>query len=236
MGARRKLFRILSVAAILGLKFVPAPLHAQTVQPLIAEYKAHGEGRFEVTNNSLTPMVVLLEPRSFTITPEGKGIYRELDSTIHVDLSTSSLKLAPHQTAYVFYKADSEMLPAWFTIYATFSSPVHTAGLDMRIMLPHTVYLYQEYPLAEKDVTVSDVTYHAATGKLEVSLENDGYSLGRVQEVHGIGGHGEAEGAGFPLLPHGKRELELAWNGKEPPSELSFRFDHFTLKRPVSRQ
>lgn len=226
--------RLLTIPLLFAHNAIPAL--PQTVQPVIAEYKLHGEGRFEVTNNSLGPMVVLLEPKSFTITPEGKGIYRPLDNEIHVQLSTSSVKLAPHQTAYVFYKADAETLPAWFTVYATFSSPVHTAGLDMRIMLPHTVYLYQEHPLAETDVVVSDVTYHAATGKLEVNLENAGYSLGRVQEIHGIGGRGETTGAGFPLLPHGQRTLEIAWTGKEPPSELSFRFDHFTLKRPVSRQ
>jgi hypothetical protein len=228
MGARMKLFAFAVLSTL--------SLAAQTVQPVIAEYKGHGEGRFEVTNNSLTPMVVLLEPKSFSIAPDGKGLFRPLDAAIHVDLSTTSLKLAPKQTAYVFYKADAETLPAWFTVYATFSAPQHSGGLDMRIMLPHTVYLYQPYPLPEEDVRVTDVIYRAATGKLECNLANEGYSLGRVQEIRTIGGHGAAEAGGFPLLPHGERQLEIDWAGKEPPTEIAFRFDHFTVKRTVSRQ
>ena len=205
------LLRIATGIFLLCLGLV-AEMQSQTVQPVISEYKVKGEGRFEVTNSSLTPMVVLLEPKSFTITPEGKGIFRPLDPEIHVDLSTTSLKLAPHQTAYVFYKADAETLPAWFTVYATFSAPIHSGSLDMRIMLPHTVYLYQNVPLQPADVRITDVVYHAGTGKLVVNMENEGYSLGRVQEIHTIGGHGSGEGGGFPLLPHQTREVEIAWN------------------------
>ena len=224
--------RTLSIVCLLGTKLTLA----QTVQPMISEYRIHGDGKFAVTNNSLGPMVVLLEPMSFSITPEGRGVFRQLDPGIHVELSSSSLKLAPGQTSYVFYKADADALPAWFTVYATFSSPRHGEGLDVRLMLPHTVYLLQETPLALEDVHVTDAHYSAETRKLICTLENVGRSLGRLQELHASGPHGSAEAGGFPLLPGNRRQVELPWSGSEPPRELVFRFEHFSIKKPVAAE
>jgi hypothetical protein len=206
---------------------------AQTVQPVIVEYKGKAEGKLAVTNNSLSPMVVVLEPKSFSITPEGKGIFRDLDSDIHLELSSMSVKLQPQQTYYVFYKAWSDKLPAWFTIYATFSSPHHSDGLDVRMMLPHTVYLYQKEPLAESDVQVKDLTYDASTRRLSCTIENDGSSLTRVQSVRATGDHATGDQAGFPLLPGGVRHIEMDWKEDSPPTLIDFRFEHFDLKRPL---
>lgn len=208
-------------------------LGAQTVQPVIAEFTGKAEGRFTVTNNTLTPMVVLLEPKSFSITPEGKGMFRALDASTRVELSTTSLKLGPQQTSYVFYKADAAVFPAWFTIYATFSQPRHSGSLDVRIMLPHTVYMYQKQPLAQAQVGLTHATYSVETRKVVFDLENHGAALGRAQEVNVAGEHGTAEGSGFPMLPGGRRVVEIPWTGKEPPTEVDVRFEHFTLKVPI---
>jgi len=107
--------------------FLGTTVFAQSIQPVIVEYIEKGEGKFELTNNTLTPMAVVLEPKSFNITPDGRGVYRPLDSGIHVELSTMSLRLEPKQTYYIFYKAKAEVLPAWFTVYAVFSyhAPAH---------------------------------------------------------------------------------------------------------------
>src|ERR1700750_2616572 len=113
-------------------------LLAQTVQPVILEYKGKADGKFALTNDTLAPMVAVLEPKSFRISPDGKGTFRVLDGGIHVELSSMSVKLQPKQTYYVFYKATADRLPAWFTIYTTFSSPQHSNGLDVRLMVPHT--------------------------------------------------------------------------------------------------
>jgi hypothetical protein len=45
----------------------------QTVQPVISEYQMKADGKFALTNGTLTPMVVVLEPKSFSITPDGQG-------------------------------------------------------------------------------------------------------------------------------------------------------------------
>jgi hypothetical protein len=117
---------------------------AQTVEPVISEYGVNADGKFALTNGTLIPMVVVLEPKSFSITPDGQGVFRPLDHDIHVDLSAMSARLEPGQTYYVFYKAYADRLPAWFTVYSTFSSLQHGPSMDVRIMLPHTVYLYQK--------------------------------------------------------------------------------------------
>lgn len=207
---------------------------AQSVQPVIVEYKGKADGKIALTNNSSSPMVVVLEPKSFNITPEGKGIYRDLDSSIHVDLSSMSVKLQPQQTYYVFYKATADKLPAWFTIYATFSSPKHSDGLDVRLMLPHTVYLYQKQPMLEANVQVKDLSYDGETRQLTCTIENDSAELTRIQSVRALGDHASGDLSGFPLLPGGYRHIQMDWKSNSPPSEIDFRFEHFNVKRSVA--
>jgi len=220
---------ILVIIMSLGVSLV-----AQTVQPVIVEYKGKADGKIEVTNNTLSPMVVVLEPRSFSITPQGKGIFRPLDAGIHVELSTMSVRLQPEQNYFIFYKATADKLPAWFTVYATFSSPKHSDGLDVRIMLPHTVYLYQKQPILEAEVDVKDISYSLATHKLTCDIDNNGANLARVQSVQATGNHSSGDLAGFPLLPGGIRHIEMDWKDGNPPTGIEFRFEHFNLKRTVS--
>jgi hypothetical protein len=210
-----------------------AILSAQTTQPVIVEYAGKADGKIEITNNTLSPMAVILEPKSFSIGPDGRGIFRDLDKGIHLKLSSMSLQLYPKQTYYVFYKATADKLPAWFTVYVTFSSLRHSEGLDVRLMLPHTVYLYQKQVLTEEEVQVRGLLYDPDTKKLTCDIENSGAGLARVQYVHVTGGHALAEATGFPLLPGGSRHVEIAWKEEYPPTEIDFRFNHFSLKRPI---
>ena len=208
-------------------------LLAQTVQPVISEYQLKADGKFALTNGTLTPMVVVLEPKSFSITPDGQGVFRPLDQHIHVELSAMSARLEPGQTYYIFYKAHADQLPAWFTVYSTFSSLQHHPGLDVRIMLPHTVYLYQKHPLNKEEINVPIATWQAAAKTIVCDVENHGTSLTRVQDVRMSGPHASESSGGFPLLPLGRRHLELSWDEKQPPDTLQFRFEHFTLKVPI---
>ncbi|MBS1800557.1 MAG: hypothetical protein JSS95_12120 [Acidobacteria bacterium] len=206
---------------------------AQSVQPVIVEYKGKADGKVALTNNTMSPMVVVLEPKSFSITPEGKGVFRDLDSNIHVELSAMSVRLQPKQTYYVFYKATADQLPAWFTLYATFSSPKHSEGLDVRLMLPHTVYLYQKQPIAQSSIAVSDLSYNVETRRLTCNISNDSAALTRVQSVQAVGDHSSGDLSGFPLLPGASRRIEMSWKESSPPTELDLRFDRFHLKRPI---
>jgi hypothetical protein len=206
---------------------------AQTVQPVISEYQVKADGKFALTNGTLTPMVVVLEPKSFSITADGRGVFRPLDRGVHVELSSMSARLEPGQTYYVFYKAHADQLPAWFTIYSTFASVQHHPGLDVRIMLPHTVYLYQKHPLNKEEIFIAKATWLNATKTIVCDVENHGLGLARVEEVRISGARASETTAGFPLLPGGRRHLELSWDEKQPPDQLQFRFEHFTLKQSI---
>lgn len=208
---------------------------AQTVSPVIVQYKVKASGRIELVNNTLAPMAVVLEPKSFSITPQGNGVYRPLDADIHLKLSTMSFRIEPGQTYYVFYKATASKLPAWFTIYSVFSSLHHEGGLDVRILLPHTVYLYPKRPLAkEKDeIDVTQAAYIATEHKVVCDIKNIGPDLQRVQEVRVSSANESQAGAGFPLLPGGKRHVEVSWTEKETPRTIDLQFSHYVLKQPV---
>jgi hypothetical protein len=113
-------------------------------------------------------------------------------------------------------------------VCSTFSSVQHHPGLDVRIMLPHTVYFYQKHPLNKEEINIPPATWHAAAKTIVCDVGNHGNSLVRVEEVRISGPHASESSAGFPLLPLGRRHLELSWDEKQPPDMLQFRFEHFT--------
>lgn len=211
---------------------------AQTIEPVIVEYTEKADGRFEVRNDTLTPMAIVLEPRSFSIAADGRGIFRALDAGIHIALSTNSFRLEPRQSYYVFYKASADVLPAWFTVYATFSPVRAGPGMTVRVMLPHTVYLYQKRPLNKETIHVSQAMYAAGkeTGKTTVTcdVENTGLALVRVQEVRAVAGKTSVVLPGFPLLPGSTRHLEIDWEGKGRPEYVLLHFPHFDMKEPLA--
>jgi ABC-type transport system substrate-binding protein len=226
-------FSLLIMTAVLAL-FQGTMAPAQTVQPVIVEYTGKAAGRFQVTNTSLAPMAVVLEPKSFSIGSDGKGKFRALDPTIHVDLSTMSFRLEPQQSYYIFYKAQADTLPAWFTVYAVFSPVAREDGLKLRIMLPHTVYLYQKKPVNKDAIRIQQAVYRVGTNTVVCDIDNQSSSLVRVQEVHVVGGKESVQADGFPLLPGSPRHLEISWKQPDPPSYLLLRFPHFVLKEPLS--
>ena len=207
---------------------------AQTVSPVIVEYKVKADGRFALTNNTLTPMAVTLEPRSFSITPDGNGVYRTLDPGIHVRLSAMSARIDPGQTYYVFYQAKADKLPAWFTVYTTFSSLQHSGSLDVRILLPHTVYIYPKKQASKNVVQINQAAFAASTNKVICELQNNSADLERVQEVRVTSKTKSATAAGFPMLPGGQRHLEVPWNETEPPTGIQFRLEHSTMNLPLA--
>ena len=64
------------------------PLGAQTVRPAVVEYSEQARGKFELVNETLFPLTVVLEPRSFHVEPTGELIEEPLDTaTIQVKIS-----------------------------------------------------------------------------------------------------------------------------------------------------
>jgi len=232
---RRRKLRAILVFSVFPLCIWGRSL-AQTIQPVIVEFTEKADSRFEVTNDTLTPMAVVLEPRSFSISLDGRGEFRALDRSIHVSLSSSSFRLEPKQSFLVFYKASADTLPAWFTVYATFSPIRRGDGMNVRIMLPHTVYLYQKKPIDKGSIRVGEVQYAAEKATVTCDIENSGLALVRVQEVRAVAGKTSSVSAGFPLLPGNSRHISVEWKEKGRPEYLLFHFPHFDVKQPIAHE
>lgn len=206
---------------------------AQQLTPLIAEYKSSASGSFEVTNTSATPNVVLLEGKSFSIALDGTGQFRALDSTIQLELSATSLRLEPHQSAHIFYKVITPTVPAWLCIYASFTPARKTTGVNVRVMLPHTIYVYQKQALTKGAIRVSGVRFDPMTHQVVCDLTNASDRAGRASLVEVNGDHAQETQGGFPMLPHEERRLTVPWPSRARPHDIALHFENFDLKLPV---
>jgi hypothetical protein len=231
------LIRAVAAAALLnGLDF--SVLLAQSVSPPIAEYQEKARASFQLQNASIFPLTVVLEVRGFTITERGEVIDVPLDtSRIHVKLSEMSFRLPPRGTRRVFYEAEGDSLPAWFNILSAMTGARTESGLNVRILLPHVVYLNQKQPLRKLDVVLRRFEFDPGLRKVRMQLENLGPRLGRVYQVTvGDGRTTSQPGGGFPLLPHSRRWTEIVWAGSGPPTRLNLRFSRFKIDTTVSAQ
>jgi hypothetical protein len=216
--------------------FLAAVASAQTVRPLIAELGNPAKGRVEYVNDSLTPLNVVLEAKSFTVAESGEISYRPLDPSVHLRLSVTSFRLQPQQSFYVFYEASSDSSPAWFVLYAAFSGfPFRTQqGMNVRLELPHTVYLLPKHASLDKgQVVVNRADFVAAEKKLVVEVENTGDNFGRVQQTLVSFGKKKQEAPGFPVFPHSKRIIEIPLDGDETPEGVSLQFTNFKVEEAI---
>ena len=212
---------------------------AQTVRPVISELGNPAKGRVEYVNDSLTPLNVVLEAKSFTVSENGELNYRPLDPDVHLKLSATSFRIQPKQTYYVFYEASAPPSPTWFVIYASFSGfAFRTAqGMNVRLQLPHTVYLLPKQRAEKADVRVARAELDAAENKVILEVENTGDNFGRVLQTQLANGRKKQEAPGFPIFPHSKRILEIPLEPKASPdaapTEVSLQFDNFKVEEKL---
>jgi hypothetical protein len=210
---------------------VAAPLQSQSVSPPLAEYQERARSSFQLQNGSIYPITVVLEVRGFGITEAGEVQDLPLDTTrIHVKLSEMSFRIPPRGSRTVFYEAKSDSLPAWFNILSAMSGAKTESGINVRILLPHVVYLNQKQPLQKNEVAIRGLEFDPAGKTARVLLENTGPHLGRVYQLTvGDGRSSSQPAAGFPLLPHRRRWAEMRWEGLTAPTKLVLRSTHFTM-------
>jgi len=209
----------------------PNPIDAQSVSPPIAEYQEKARSSFQLHNGSIFPVTVVLETRGFTVTEQGEVQDVALDANrIHLKLSDMSFRIPPRGTRTVFYEAWSDSLPAWFNILSAISGTKTASGLNVRILLPHVVYLNQKQPLRKGDVAIRAFEFDTARKTARVLLENLSPNLGRVYQTTVSNGHNASPpGSGFPLLPRKRRWAEVGWTALTPPNRVMLRFSRFTL-------
>jgi hypothetical protein len=212
------------------------PLVAQSVSPPIAEYKERARSSFQLHNGSLFPITVVLDVNGFDITERGEVMDAPFDTTrVHLKLSATSFRIPARGTYTVFYEATGDSLPAWFNILSGMTGLRSANGLNVRVLLPHIVYLNQKQPLKKTDVAVRRLEYDSAAGKARVLLENLSPRLGRVLELSLKNERrGSESGGGFPLLPSHKRWVEVAWEGPPAPDRLMVRLAGFTIDSVLS--
>ena len=224
--------RRVRLASLLVLLAILRPLGAQTVRPAVVEYPSQARGKFELVNESLFPLTVVLEPRGFHVEPTGELIEEPLDTTrVRVKISAMSFRIPPRETYTVFYEATTKSFPSWFLISSTLTGARTQTGLNIRIELPHVVYMLQPQPLRRADVAVHSFAYDSATKRVRVELENTSDALGRVlsSEVSASGAK-TIPGGAFPLFPHSRRTLDIPWGEDTTPEKLVLRFANFTVE------
>lgn len=217
-----------------------AALPAQTVRPLIDEniVKAPGKkasGKIEYYNDSLQPLNVTLEAKSFTVSPTGEISYRPLEADVHLKLSEMSFRIPPRQSHYVFYQAWAEKLPAWCVLYAAFSGFRQRTpeGFVIQVQLPHTIYLLPKRRLQKAELSIVRAEYLPQTQKVVVRVANSGDAFGRVLEADVQGTKTKASQGGFPLFPSSERQVEIPWQAAGVPSKVVLRFERFTMETKV---
>ena len=133
----------------------------------------------EYVNDGLTRLEVVLEAKKFTVTETGDIQYRPLDPDIHLKLSSTSFRVQPQQTYYVFYEASWPKSPQWFVIYAVSGFNFRTAqGMNVRLELPHTVYLLPKTGVERPDIIVDRAELDPAANKVTLEVENRGIISG----------------------------------------------------------
>lgn len=230
-----------NILALLSVVTLIAVAGAQTVRPLINELGNPAKGRVEYVNDSLFPLNVVLEAKSFTVSETGEISYRPLDPSVHLKLSATSFRIQPQQTYYVFYEANAPQSPSWFVIYAAFSGfPFRTAqGMNVRLELPHTVYLLPKQSVQKSDIHVARAELNPAENKVILELENTGDKFGRVLDTTLLYSNKKQDAPGFPVFPHSKRILEVPLDakaeGENVPVNVAFQFDKFKIEEKLQR-
>ncbi|MGH7536391.1 MAG: hypothetical protein ACREMG_12550, partial [Gemmatimonadales bacterium] len=64
-----------------GGLLLPAPAQAQSVSPPIVEYQERARSSFQLSNQSIFPLSVVLEVRGFRVSEEGEVLDAPFDSS-----------------------------------------------------------------------------------------------------------------------------------------------------------
>jgi len=209
--------------------------HAQTIQPLVAEYQREARGRVEIRNNSDQPLQVVVEPKGFSVGEDGRLQDEPLPADIHVTLSAMSFRLPPRQSRFVFYQASSSRTPAWFVLYANLSGYPQRdfSGVNVQLELPHVVYILPKETWQSADVRVVESRFNRETGRVELVVQNSSALFGRIAEVQVAGGGERVTVPGFPLFPGGRRRIDVAWPNQAQPETVQITAPNVSVRQAI---
>jgi hypothetical protein len=209
--------------------------HAQTIQPLVAEYQREARGRFEIRNNGDQPLQVVVEPKGFSVGEDGRLQDEPLPADIHVTLSAMSFRLPPRQSRFVFYRAASNRTPAWFVLYASLSGYPERdfSGVNVQLELPHVVYILPKETWQSENVRVIESRFNRETRHVELLVQNSSALFGRIAEVQVAGGGERVTVPGFPLFPGGRRRINVAWPNQAQPETVQITAPNVSVRQAI---
>jgi hypothetical protein len=211
---------LLRATAFSALVVLPSEAASQEVGPPVAEYRGRGVGTFEVRNNGLFPMTVVIEPFGFVQDSLGAITYVPFDATrIKLRLSTMSLRLQARSAMVVSYEVSGDSLPAWLVITSTFHG-TRRQGVNYNFQFPHVVYLHQKASVRAEDVRISDLSVDAAAKQARFRIANASGWMTRCGEgTLGAGGARSSIPA-FPLFPRFARWVTVPWSHASAPAKV----------------
>jgi hypothetical protein len=102
--------------------------------------------------------------------------------------------------------------------------------MNVRLELPHTVYLLPKQSVDKSQIRVTRAEYHPDSKAVLLEVENTGDYFGRVQQTFLASKKKKQEAPGFPLFPHSRRLLEVPLDGVEAPDRLILDFQNFKIE------
>jgi hypothetical protein len=224
--------RALIAAAFAAATVGAGSAQAQSISPPIVEHTERARSSFQITNPSLFPVNVVLDVRGFRVSEEGGLADIPIDSSgVNVKLSAMSFRVPPRQTYTVFYEAEPvAQAPAWFQVIASISGMRTESGINLRIELPHVVYLNQRQPLRRSEIEVRSFRFDSLEKKVHFEVENIGPHLGRITEVSVVAEGASEYASPFPFFPLSKRRGVINWPHDTAPERLLLRGAGFNIE------
>lgn len=117
-------------------------IYAQAVSPIVVECGKKCRGEFTVSNGSIKPLAVTVEPSSFSLNPEtGKSIFRPLDSTALVTMNETSARIGPQSEHSFDYEVKCGAPPCLVALQTGMIVGHTVEGVQIRVIIPHIVYV-----------------------------------------------------------------------------------------------
>lgn len=131
------------------------PAMGQTLSPLVVECGPKCRGSFVVSNESVRPMATVIEPLSFSLGPDGKTVYRVLDSTVKVNLNEYSARIGPKDNREFDYEIICSQAPCLVALRAEMNLGHTDTGLEVRGLIPHIIYQCEKSKNCRKNIRLA---------------------------------------------------------------------------------
>lgn len=145
----------IGILALLVIGFASV-VHAQTESPITQEFGKKIGGTYTVRNDTLQPLVLIIEMQSTTYDAQGQH-FHPLDAGTHIQLSETSVRLSPQETHEISFKGKCDAVPCTFA-FMNEMVVGHTQGsatspaVAIRLVLPQVVYACEKAKDCRKNV------------------------------------------------------------------------------------